>query len=296
MSTRTEKATPMSQPTGTSLVARQAFRQAVVELRIQLTGWMALSWLFMPAVGLIVMWFLRDTQIADSEVSLAQMGVAGILTLYLLTGGLMGIAGQLLTEREDGTLLRAKAVPRGMATRLVGDVLTYVVVSVVPTFLLLIAAGALFGPSFAPSSVGRWAWLLVVCLLGLVATLPLGAVLGAWLKGPAMMGWFSLVVYGSLAISGVFYPLSALPSWLQVVGQALPPYWMGLGIRSAMLPDAAAALEVGGSWRTGMMVAVLLGWCVLGLVLAPRALSGMARRQSGSAVTAARDRVLTRGY
>jgi ABC-2 type transport system permease protein len=69
-------------------------------------------------------------------------------------------------------------------------------------------------------------------------------------------------------------------------------YWMGLGMRSAFLPDAAAALEIGGSWRTLETVAVLGGWAVLGLLVTPAVLRRMARRQSGSQVEAARQAAL----
>ena len=48
-------------------------------------------------------------------------------------------------------------------------------------------------------------------------------------------------------ISGIFYPIQSLWGWLQVVAQVFPMYWLGLGMRSAFLPDSAAALEIGGS-------------------------------------------------
>jgi ABC-2 type transport system permease protein len=65
-------------------------------------------------------------------------------------------------------------------------------------------------------------------------------------------------------------------------------YWIGLGMRSAFLPEAAAALEIGGSWRTTETILVLTAWAVVGLALTPRIVRRMARRQSGSQVEAAR--------
>jgi ABC-2 type transport system permease protein len=48
-------------------------------------------------------------------------------------------------------------------------------------------------------------------------------------------------------------------------------------------------VELGDSWRTGATVLVLAAWAVAGLLLTPRVLRRMARRQSGSQVAAARD-------
>jgi ABC-2 type transport system permease protein len=94
------------------------------------------------------------------------------------------------------------------------------------------------------------------------------------------------------AISGIFYPIQALWGWVQVVAQLFPTYWIGLGIRSAFLPEEAAAVEIGDSWRTGPAVLVLAAWAVFGLLVTPRVLRRMARRQSGSQVQAARDAAL----
>ncbi len=96
------------------------------------------------------------------------------------------------------------------------------------------------------------------------------------------------------AASGIFYPLTAMPVWVQWLGQASPIYWLGLGMRSGMLPDAGAASEIAGSWRTWETFAVLSAWTVFGLASALAMLRRMARRESGSRVAERRDRALQR--
>jgi ABC-2 type transport system permease protein len=63
-------------------------------------------------------------------------------------------------------------------------------------------------------------------------------------------------------------------------------------MRSAFLPDSAAALEIGDSWRTAWTALVLTAWAVIGWIVTPIVLRRMARRQSGSQVAAARDAAL----
>jgi ABC-2 type transport system permease protein len=68
-------------------------------------------------------------------------------------------------------------------------------------------------------------------------------------------------VLGALVgISGIVYPLAALPGWLQGVAQVFPMYWLGHGMRAALLPDAAAAAELGGDWRLWQAAAILGAW------------------------------------
>jgi ABC-2 type transport system permease protein len=276
-------------------VLRGAARQARIELRIQLLSPMVLGWLWLPIIGLVVLFFLRDQDVMGTAISLAQLGIPGMLAMTLISSGVLGVAGQLIAERDDGTLLRAKAVPHGMLSHLLGNVLIFTGTSLGPVLVLLLAA-AVMVDGITPSTTAGWATFAWVGVLGLFATLPLGALIGALLRTPMMLAWASLIVYGGMAISGIFYPISALPGWLQVVGQSLPTYWLGVGLRSALLPPEAVALELGQSWHRWQTLGVLGTWAVLGLVLAPMALRRMARKQSGSQVAAARDRVISRGY
>ena len=103
-----------------------------------------------------------------------------------------------------------------------------------------------------------------------------------------------LPVLGITAISGIFYPITRFPPWLQDIAQVFPVYWLGLGMRSALLPADLAAAEIGGSWRHLATLGVLGGWAVLGLAVAPIMLRRMARRESGSSVAARRQWAMQR--
>jgi ABC-2 type transport system permease protein len=97
-----------------------------------------------------------------------------------------------------------------------------------------------------------------------------------------------------VAISGIFYPISGMPGWVQAFAQVFPIYWLGLGMRSVFLPDSLAAVELHHSWLHLTTFGVLAAWAIVGLVLAPVILRRMARRESGSAVAARRERAMSR--
>ncbi len=128
----------------------------------------------------------------------------------------------------------------------------------------------------------------------MIAVQLLGAVLGSLVASPRAGSYVALLVMAFIAVSGIFYPLAALPGWLQWVGQATPIYWLGLGMRSALLPDAAAVAELTGSFRPWETAGMLAGWAILGLLAAPILLRRMARRESGSRVTDRREQALQR--
>jgi ABC-2 type transport system permease protein len=133
-----------------------------------------------------------------------------------------------------------------------------------------------------------------VLLLGLVATLSIGAVLGSLISSPRGAGYMSIPVIALIAISGVFYPITALAGWLQAIAQVFPFYWLGLGMRSGLLPASAASVEIGESWQHLETIGVLGAWAAVGLVVAPIVLRRMARRESGSRVAERREKALHR--
>jgi ABC-2 type transport system permease protein len=75
-----------------------------------------------------------------------------------------------------------------------------------------------------------------------------------------------------------------MPDWVHPIAMVFPVYWLGAGMRDALLPDAAGAAELGGQFHTWETFGVLGLWAVIGLAVAPRVLRAMARRESGSAV------------
>jgi ABC-2 type transport system permease protein len=203
------------------------------------------------------------------------------------------IAQPLTVEREDGTLLRAKAIPHGMTGYLVGKIVLVAGMTLVG-FVVQLVAGVFLFDGLVLDSVGGWLLLLGVVALGLIATMPLGAVFGSMFSNPRNMGGVMLPMMGPVGISGMFYPITHFPQRLQGIAQVFPLYWLGLGMRSALLPDSLAAVEIGGSWRHLETVEVLGVWAVAGLIVAPTVLRRMARRESGSIVAARREKAMQR--
>jgi len=241
---------------------------------------------------LAYLWFNRDTEVEGTSLLLPAVALPGILGALLAFGAVIGPAYSLAMEREDGTLLRHKALPHGVQGYVTGQ-LVYHSLSLLPLLLVVLVPSFLLFDGIMGRGPAGWATFSWVLLLGLLATLPLGVILGSVVPSTQKVGtWGMLPVLVITAISGIFAPVQAMWGWVQVVAQVFPTYWIGLGMRSAFLPDAAVAAELGGSWRTGQTVLVLLAWTAFGLLVAPRVLRRMARRQSGSQVQSAREAAL----
>ncbi|MGC4895283.1 ABC transporter permease [Micromonospora sp. DT31] len=278
----------------TTNALRAGLRRGLIELRATFTNGQDLWTYFFPTVVLLVaVFWMRGSTVPGTDFSLGARTLPSALGMGLLFGGLLGLANQLVIDREDGTLLRAKAIPDGMLGYLVGKIVLVSAVALIGVAIQL-TPGLFFLDGLRLGDPGAWLTLAWVVPLGLVATLPLGAVIGSLIENPRNMGLVVMPIFGLIALSGIFSPINGLPGWLQGVAQVFPLYWLGLGMRSALLPADLAAVELGGSWRHLETVGVLGAWAVLGLVLAPVVLRRMARRESGSRVAARRERAMQR--
>ncbi|MBF6442596.1 ABC transporter permease [Nocardia farcinica] len=280
----------------TSVAVRAGLARGGIEFRQSLTNGQDLfGMLFWPVIMLVVLYFMRDATFESSGFGLGALALPSILGMLVAFNGMFGMSQLLATEREDGTLLRAKATPNGMVGYLVGKIVLVSGWVLVP-FVVVLLPGMFMVGGVELDSVGAWFALAGVVLLGMLATLPIGAIIGSLFTSPRGVGFASMPIMGLVAVSGIFYPITAMPGWVQGLAQCFPVYWLGLGMRAAMLPDAAAAVELGGSWRWPATVAVLGAWSAVGLVVAPVLLRRMARRESGSSVAARREKAMQRAY
>lgn len=253
----------------------------------------ALNYFGISGLFLVAAYALRDSAVPGTEIGFGAVFLAGVIGFVVAMGGIVTVAQVLSAEREDGTLLRAKALPLGIPSYLVAKgvhtlliTLTNVVIILVPSLFLFDEVGV--------RDVAAGATLLAVVVVGLLATVPIGAVLGASITSSrAATGIMMIPIMAISLVSGFFSPIAALPEWAQWVAQAFPVYWVGLGTRSALLPDSMLGAELGQSWRPWEMYGVLGIWAVIGMILAPLFLRRMARRQSGSRLAQDRERVLS---
>ena len=286
MSTTIQRRTPRTNATANAY--RTGLRRGLISARIQLTTPAEIiGTVVTTAIMIVALVLMSQASFAGSPVDLGAMGLPGVIAIGVVFGSTMGIIGVLSMDRTNGTLLRSKSVPGGTTGYLVGEITANMLANIVSAAVMLVVGLILFaGLEFA--SPLRWLLFVAVLVLGMISTMSIGAVLGALISNPKHMPLVMLPLLVLIGISGIFYPLVALPGWVQGIAQAFPLYWYGVGLRAALLPAAASAVESAGSWRLEWVFIVLAIWAALALAAAPKLLSRMARRESGSTLAARR--------
>ena len=219
-----------------------------------------------PAVGL-----------AGTEAVGPRLGVAAVgMTLVFLT--YYNLVATFVARREELVLQRMRTGELTDAEVLLGTAAPTLLVTGGQVALVL-AGAAVIGEWQAPVDVV----LPVIGLVGGAALMVLLAVVSSAFTRTvesAQITTFPFVV-AALSLSGLFFPLTALPEQLAEVARFLPltPVveltQLGLAGRT---PDGAA-VDLAGAWAAAPVpLAVLAGWLVLGAVVGPRVFRWTPRR------------------
>ncbi|QZL06594.1 ABC transporter permease [Streptomyces sp. BHT-5-2] len=245
-------------------------------------------------VALALAGFISD-DVPGTKIPMAQLALAGFSAYLLFQIGLISLPQILVTEREEGTLLRLRATPGGIPAYLIAKSLLIVVMALA-TLVVLLGSAAVLVDGPLPHSPAGWLTLLWVTALGLLAVVPLGAAIGAVLPNPReALAMIMLPAMALLVTSGAMFPISKMPVVVQNIASVFPLRWMAQGLRAALLPDAARAAELSGSWQLPTVALVLVAWAVLGFLLAVPLLRRAARRESGSRLTARQNKAQLSG-
>jgi ABC-2 type transport system permease protein len=224
--------------------------------------------LMLPVLLLVVFGAVLDFELGNG-VSFSQYFMAGIIAAGILGASLQNMAIGIATERSDGTLKSLAGTPMPRSAYFVGKVVQVLAVTVAIIAILLAIGGVFYGIDL-PSGTD-WLTFAWVTVLGSAACTLLGIALSSLAKNgrsaSAVVTPFALLLQ---FISGVFFQFSEIPHWMQVFASLFPLKWMAQGFRSVFLPDELAAQEPAGSWELERVAAVLIVWCVLGLVLCVR--------------------------
>jgi ABC-2 type transport system permease protein len=174
-------------------------------------------------------------------------------TTILLIGAViwsyLGIVFEILTEtvaweRWEGTIEYTFMAPLSRAVHLFGMGAFGVLYGVIRTALLFTVVALFFGLSFPQADFGAALLLLAVASVSFVGIGMVTAVLP--LISPEKGAQLGFVAQGLLlVVSGVYYPVSVMPDWMEWLAKLSPATYALEGIRAAVL-DGASLGELGG--------------------------------------------------
>jgi len=191
------------------------------------------------------------------------------LTTVLLIGAViwayLGIIFEILTEtvaweRWEGTIEYTFMAPLSRSVHLIGMGLFAIAYGLVRATLIFAVVAAMFGLHIPDANFGTALLLLGIASVSFIGIGMMTAVLP--LISPEKGTQLGFMAQGiMLVVSGVYYPVSVLPQWMQAISTISPATYALRGIRAAILDGATPADVWGDIWPLILIgvVAIPLG-------------------------------------
>jgi ABC-2 type transport system permease protein len=203
---------------------------------------------------------LREVGIASDNTNYISYLAPGIIAMSIMTSSVIGVAARLVGYREQRILKRLRATPLTAWEFVAASVISQLVVVVAQVLILAGLASGVFGVHVT----GSWLAVIGLALLGGLAFLTIGFVISGLARTVDSAGAIANVVtMPMMFLSGVYFPTSGAPDWLQPIIGILPLTYLANGLRDVMLHGATFS-EI-----TLDMVALLITAAV-GFVVASR--------------------------
>jgi len=207
-------------------------------------------WLVYGVVNTLAITFIAKQLAAERIVTGRQ---ANDLILFLLIGTLVwaylsavldDISLVVTWERWEGTIEHTLMAPVPRVAHLIGTAVFGVLHALARTTLIMAFALPFFAVDL---SRANWLTAMVVVAVGSLSLVGLGILTGVLPllypeRGEQMSFMVQAVV---LLISGVYYSVSTLPGWLQVVSHLSPATYLLRGVRHAIIDGAGVRAETG---------------------------------------------------
>ncbi|MCL4236995.1 MAG: ABC transporter permease [Anaerolineae bacterium] len=198
------------------------------------------------------------------------------LITYLLIGTLVwrflasifnNISEMIAWERWEGTIEYTFMAPVHRFNQMIGQTIFAIVYSLLFTVIIGVVVAGFFDLSFADADLAAATVILLVGSLSFVGIGVVASILPLLYpeRGAQMT---NIVQAFFLLVSGIYYPVSVLPGWLQVLAKISPATYVLEGMRAALLPNTATADPLSYVWPLLIMGLIMLP---LGIYLFQRA-------------------------
>jgi ABC-2 type transport system permease protein len=182
----------------------------------------------------------------------------GFMALTVVFGALSGVGFAISREREQGTMdgLLVSPIPRRAV--ITGKVISQTVRGMIQGFLILGLSMALFGVRI----YGNPITMVFVMLLGVASFVGVGIILSSLApeQETAQM-MVILLQFPMMFLSGIIFPISQLPNWMQWIGKGMPLYYAADALRRVMILNAGFDV-------IGIDLLILVAYSIITMTLA----------------------------
>jgi ABC-2 type transport system permease protein len=183
--------------------------------------------------------------------------VPGLIAIILFQTATSLTALAIVKERERGTIEQLIVTPIRSWELVIAKIIPFIIVAFGNTILIMALATFLFHVPL------RGSFILLFSMVGLflLPTLGLGLLISTAARTQQQAQLMTMpIMLPAMMLAGVFFPISSLPMFLQVVGKMLPLTYFVFILRSVLVKGVGLEMILPQVAALTVFAIVLLGW------------------------------------
>jgi len=173
----------------------------------------------------------NTTSIVQEEFKYIDFFLPGVIALTVMTNSIFGIVETNIRLRKRGILRKLSTTPFTRSEWLLSKMLYMLFIAFLSTAVITVVGALVWDISFKLN-----AYMFILIISGSFAFAGIGMILSRFVHdeetAPAAA---NAVTFPMMFLAGIFFPLEQMPHFLQVIAQYLPLYYLGEGLRDAMI-------------------------------------------------------------
>ncbi len=177
-----------------------------------------------------VITFKQET-VSTNQFRTIDFYIPGITAAFIMTNGIIGLTTTNTEFKRRGIIKRLSITPLTKMDWVLGCILSQTLLNVVLSFVMIGVGWVIFGVQVIPD-----AFTILLIFLGSLMFSGIGMTLAGIIKDiEAANALGSAIAFPMMFLSGTYFPLDMMPSYLQTVSKVLPLTYFSEGLKATMI-------------------------------------------------------------
>ncbi len=185
--------------------------------------------------------------------------IPGITAAFIMTNGIIGLTTTNTEFKRRGIIKRLSITPLTKTDWVLGCILSQTLLNLILAFIMIGAGWAIFGVQVIPDAPT-----IALIFLGSLMFSGIGMTLAGVIKDiEAANAIGSAIAFPMMFLSGTYFPLEMMPSYLQTISKALPLTYFSEGLKATMITKFAETIW----FNVAIVGALAVAFIVIGAVV-----------------------------
>jgi ABC-2 type transport system permease protein len=172
-----------------------------------------------------------EESIADSHFRNIDFYLPGVLAAFIMTNGIIGLTANTTEFKRRGVIKRLSMTPLTKMDWIVGNVLSQTILNLMLTAIILVIGWVVFNVQVIPDIPS-----ITLIFLGSIMFSGIGMLLSGLVKDvEAASALGNAIAFPMMFLSGTYFPVEIMPSYMQSIAKVLPLTYLSEGLRNAMI-------------------------------------------------------------